>query len=338
MKIYADRLPGELKKNLASAYIVSGDEPLLMQEAADQVRTAARAAGYLERDLFHVETGFKWEELKYSVNSMSLFGDRKMIDVRMNTAKPDDAGKKALQEVAEETGESSLLLLVMPRVDAGTQKTKWFSALEKLTVFVQVWPIEPRALPAWLEGRFRQAGLNPNKDAINLMAQRTEGNLLAAVQEIERLKLVAGSDITAEMVAESVADSTRYDVFSLIDSALMGYGKRVVRMTQGMESEGIEVMYVVAMLARELRALEGMRQAMSRGASAQKVLQEHRVWKKREGPVRACLERNNLEQLQAAQLSLGRVDRMVKGVEAGDPWRELTGLLLGVAGVGLMPA
>ena len=336
MKIYGDRLAGELKKKLAPVYIISGDEPLLMQEATDLVRNAARDAGYLERDLFHVEAGFNWTELTHSVSSMSLFGDQKMIDVRLNTAKPDDAGKKALQEVAEQAGDGTLMLVVMPRVDATTQKTKWFSAIEKLAVFVQVWPIEPRDLPGWLENRFKKAGLKPNREAVLMMAQRTEGNLLAAVQEIERLKLVAGDEVTAAMVEESVADSTRYDLFNLIDAALVGNGRRVVRMTRGMEAEGVEVMFLVTMLARELRSLCRMRDAMQQGASAHKVMQQNRIWKKREKPVHSCLERNSLEQLQEAQLSLGRVDRMVKGVEAGNPWRELTSLLLGLAGVNLV--
>lgn len=334
MKVYADKLGASLKKNLASVYVISGDDPLLVQEACDQVRAAAKAAGYLQRDLFHVEGGFNWGELSYAVNSMSLFADRKVLEVRMNSAKPGDAGAKALVQVAEQAGDDTLLLIVMPRVDASTRRAKWFKSLEALAVLVQIWPIEGKDLPRWLEGRFRHAGLKASRDAIRVMAERIEGNLLAAVQEIERLKLVTGEDgqVDASLVADSVADSARFDVFRLIDATLAGNSRRVARMTRGLKAEGVEVLFVVNMMARELRILEGMAESLLGGAPMQEILKKGRVMERRKTPVARCLERNSLEALRLAQLSLGRVDRMVKGIETGDPWRELTSALLRLSG------
>ncbi len=338
MKVYANRLAESLSKQLAPIYIVSGDEPLLVQEACDEIRSAAKKAGYLERDLFHAEGNFDWGEISYSLNSMSLFAEKKVLEVRMASAKPGDKGSKALVSIAEEVNEDTLLMLVMPRVDASGQRSKWFKTLEAAAVFVQVWPIEARELPRWLENRFRQAGLRASRDAVRLMAERIEGNLLAAVQEIERLKLIAGDkgEVDAGLVEMSVADSARFDVFNLIDAALIGNSDRVARMMQGLKTEGVEVLFVVNMLARELRSLEGMSEAMARGSSVNDVLKKGRVWDKRKNAVTECLKRNNQASLHQVQFSLGRVDRMVKGIENGDPWRELTTLMLTLSG-GLAP-
>ena len=334
MRMYADRLAESLK-NLAPVYVVSGDEPLLVQEACDLIRSAARAEGYLERQVFHLEAGFNRGELDHAMNNRSLFSDRKVLEVRMTSPRPGDAGAKALVSVVEQAGGDRLLLVVMPRVDASTRKTKWFKAVEALAVFVQVWPIDAGKFPRWLNDRLRRAGLRASRDAVVMLADRTEGNLLAAVQEIERLKLVAGEkgEVDAALVAGSVADSARFDVFNLMDAALAGNSLRVSRMTRGLRSEGVEVLYLVNMLARELRSLEGMATSLLQGASVKEVVRKARVFEKRKGIVAGCLERNSLESLRSALLSLGQVDRMVKGIIGGDPWRGLTGVLLGLSGV-----
>jgi DNA polymerase-3 subunit delta len=190
-KIYADKLADTLKRQAASLFIVSGDDPLLVQESCDLVRANLKERGYIERELFHVEGSFDWSSLLYSTNSMSLFADKKLLEVRMPSGKPGDQGSKALQEILEQLGDETAMLLVLPRVDQQAQRTKWFKALEAKGLLVQVWPIDAKDLPRWLNGRFRQAGLRVTSEAVQVMAQRIEGNLLAAVQEIERLKLTA---------------------------------------------------------------------------------------------------------------------------------------------------
>ena len=334
MKVYADRLGERLAKRLDSLYLLSGDDPLLMQEAGDEIRAAARAGGFTERQLFHADPGFDWRELGQAVNSPSLFAERRLLEVRLGSAgKPDDA----LLDAAQRLDEDSLMLVVLPRLDASAQKTKWFKSLETLGVFIQVWPIDSARLPGWLAGRFRKRGLKASQEAVRLLAQRIEGNLLAAVQEIEQLKLIAGDqEVTAEMVEASVADSARYDVYKLLDAALAGRQARVARMVQGLKAEGSDPLYLVNVVARELRTLEPMALRLAAGQPMQAALAEARVWKSRMEPVRLCLERSSAAQLRRHLLAAGDIDRTIKGVAPGDPWRKTASLLLALAGVDML--
>lgn len=339
MKVYPEKLQGVLQKAGQQLFIVSGDEPLLVQECCDQIRRALAKQGFLERDLFHVETGFDWSSLLYSVNSLSLFAEKKLLEVRLPSGKPGDQGGKVLSELAGQLSEDTVLLLVLPRLDQSAQRTKWFKTLESAAAFIQVWPIEGKDLLRWLDQRFKQAGLTVEKDAVRAMARRVEGNLLAAVQEIERLKLVVGErQIVSADIEEGVADSARYDVFKLIDAAMIGDAGRCVRMVNGLESEGVEVLFVVNMLARELRSLESMKTAIVEGQSSREVLKKARVWDKKVPAVSRCLERHELRVFRQLQGSLGFIDRTVKGLETADPWRELQRVLLTLSGRLALPA
>ena len=334
MKVYANRLGETLKKGLHPIYIVSGDEPLLVQEASDLITLNLRKNGFSERELFHVESGFDWNSVLYSVNSLSLFAEQKIIEVRMSTTKPGDKGSETLIELVRHLGGDTALLLVLPKLEAATQRAKWFKSIEAAGVFVQIWPIDTPELPAWLDSRFKKAGLKASRESIRIMAGRIEGNLLAAVQEIERLKLIStNGQVEISDIATGVADSARFDVFKLIDAALIGDAKRIVRMLNGLRAEGVEVLFVVSMLSRELRSLEEMSVALANGHHMRDVLKKGRVWDKRVAGVSRCLERHSSCTLTGLQLSLGTVDRMVKGIVVGDPWRELITIFLGVANV-----
>ena len=332
MKVYPDKLAARLKKDASPIYIVSGDEPLLVQEACDLIRHELGSRGISERDLFHVEGSFDWNSLLYSANSMSLFAEQKLIEIRMPSGKPGDQGSKVLKELAGQLNDDTLLL-VLPRLDQASQRTKWFKSLEADGVFVQVWPIEAKQLPRWLDGRFRRVGLKATREAVQIMAERIEGNLLAAVQEIERLKLVVSDQrVDVQDVTESVADSARFDVFKLVDAALVGDVSRCVRMAEGLKSEGAEILFLVNMLSRELRALEAMQMEIVQGGARQAVFKKYRIWDKRAPGVQACLDRHEVGSLRELQGRAGVIDRMVKGVHPGDPWRELQGLILTIAG------
>ena len=336
MKVYANKLGDTLKRQLSRVYVVSGDEPLLMQETCDLIRKALREHDVAERDLFHVEEGFNWETLLHSANSMSLFADKKLIEVRMNSKSPGDKGRAALVSLVKQLDDATTLLLVMPRIDANTQKTKWFKAIESAGILVQVWPVEGKELLRWLEQRFRREGLQVSREAVIAMAQRLEGNLLAAVQEIARLKLTTtNNQIELSQVLEDVADSARYDVFKLIDAALEGRSVRLVRMVRSLRLEGAAEMLVNVMLAREIRTLEAMSVSLAQGQSMRDLLNKARVWDKRKTAVSRCLERHDADAFRRLQLAVSKVDRMIKGIEPGDPWREMTTVLLGLAGVDL---
>ena len=338
MKIWANKLAGELKKGTAPVYVVSGDDPLLVQETCDLIRDHLKRCGYTERDLHHAEGNFDWSLLLESAGSMSLFAEQKLIEVRMPNGKPGDQGSRVLQELAEHAGDDNVLLLVLPRADQPMQRSKWFKALESAGLLVQVWPVDRKDLPRWLEDRFRRVGLQASRDAVVAMAERIEGNLLAAVQEIERLRLTARDNrVDVQDVIDGVADSARYDVFKLIDAALAGDAVRAVRMCQGLQHEGVDVLFLVNMLSRELRNLERIKTQVNQGMSMQEAFRKGRIWDKRSGPVKRCLERNAVAHLQQLQTTAGSIDRMVKGLEPGDPWRELQNLLMSLSGVRSLP-
>ena len=333
MKVYPDKLAADLKNRIQPLYIVSGDEHLLVQESTDLVRRALKSQGYTERELFHVEAGFDWTSLLYSVGSMSLFAEKKLIEVRMPNGKPGDQGSKVLIELADQLNEDSILLLVLPRATQDIQRTRWFKSLEGKGAFVQIWPVEARELPRWLSTRFKQAGLTASRDAVQVMAERIEGNLLAAVQEIERLKLLSSDGkIDVQHVAEGVADSARYDVFKLIDAALAGDVNRALRMVNGLKSEGVEVMFILAMLARELRTLETIQSGLAAGENRQSLFKKARIWKNRETLVSRCIDRLSLQTTRLLVTNVGRIDRSVKGIENGDPWRLLQDIVMGLSG------
>ena len=334
MKVYSNKLLETLKKRRQRIFILSGDEPLLVQESSDLIRGELRTQGFTERELFYVEPGFDWSNLIYSGNSMSLFAEKKLIEIRLPTGKPGDAGSKALIEMVSGLSDENALLLVLPRLDLSAKRTKWFKCVEAEAAFVQIWPIDAAELPRWLDGRFRLVGLRVTREAVRAMAQRTEGNLLAAVQEIERLKLIVGDrEVNLDDVTSGVADNARYDVFKLIDASLGGRINRCVRMMAALKAEGVEPLFIVNILVREVRSMENLKMAINQGAGQREAFKKARVWEKRIPLVEKCLGRHEVRSLQEMILQLGIVDRMVKGLEHGDPWQKLQDVIYRLAGL-----
>ncbi len=333
MKVYADKLEGELARGIKPIYIVSGDEPLLVAETCDQIRAHLRREGFGERDLFHAEGNFDWEEVLFSANSMSLFAERKILEIRCPGGKPGDKGAAALKTYTDALPDDTVMLFVLPRLDQAAQRTKWFKALDAVGVFVQVWPVELKQMPGWVSERLRRAGLKADREAVELLVERIEGNLLAAIQEIERLRLVASDGrVTIQHVIDGVADSSRYDVYGLIDAAVGQNPRRTLKIVRGLQMEGTDSLFIVTMAARELRSLAAMAGQVSAGKSIDAAMQSARVWAKRKGIVSKCLQARSMAELLEAERRIAGVDQMVKGIGRGDPWRELTDILLELAG------
>ncbi len=333
LKIDAAKLERSLRDRLAPIYLVCGDDPLLVQESCDLIRAKLRSEGFSERALFHVEPKFDWQEVLFSANSMSLFAEQRILEIRMPGGKPGDDGAKALISYAEAPPDDTVMLLVLPRLDAGSQRSKWFKALDLAGVFVPVWPVDVDQMPRWLGERFRRAGLKVERDAIETMVERVEGNLLAAIQEIERLSLLAnGETVTLAHILEGVEDSSRYSVFSLIDAAVGQDAKRTVRVMQGLRAEGADVIHLTAMVAREIRALASMASAVAAGQTIDGAIKSAHVFWKRKAIVKLCLERHRMPLYLRIGQGLSAVDRMAKGLMLGDPWRTLEELLLLLAG------
>ena len=267
---------------------------------------------------------------------MSLFAERKLIELRMPTGKPGDAGAKALLAYAEKPVEDNVLLIVAGKLEAAQTKSKWYKALEKTGVVIQIWPIEIARLPQWIQQRLQVRGMRASAEAIKLLADRIEGNLLAADQEIEKLLLLHGAvEINAEQVVAAVSDSARFDVFSLFESALRGDAARASRILYGLQSEGVEALAVLGAMVYQVRNIIGMATAMQAGQSVDEVMAQYRVWDKQKAGIRAGLTRHSLYVWQAVLQRMGEIDRICKGMAAGRAWDELLQLLVGVAGVSL---
>ena len=334
MRVYPEKLQADLDKRIAPLYVVSGDEPLLVQETTDQIRAHLRASGFIERDVFHAENAnFDWDPVLFSVGSMSLFGDQKLLDIRLPGGKPGDRGGKALTALASDLSGDTVMLLTTPRLDGSTTRTKWYKALDAAGVVVQIWPLERSAFPRWLARRMKAAGLQADKDAIELMAERLEGNLLAAVQEIERLRLIHGETrVDVDTVGSGVSDSSRFDVFRLIDSALAGDKVRSLRIVRGLRQEGVELLFITTMFARELRTLAGMTAEMAGGARSDGLMKKYRVFAKRQKIMQRALARHTPESVAGLPDRIYRIDASVKGLAAADPWAELESLVVELGG------
>ena len=247
-------------------YIVSGDEPFQVAQCGDQIRQYARDNGFGERHVYHVEKGFDWGDFLTTANSLSLFAQKQILELRIPGGKPGGAGSEALLEYISHPSPDNLLLMITDRLDNTVQKSKWFKALEQVGVFIPIWPIESRQLPNWLNQQLKVAGYRATRDALSLIAERVEGNLLAASQELEKLKLLArDKTIDAATVQEAVSDHARYDVYQLLDSALEGNIKQCVRILGILKGEGTEPTIILWALAREIRLLSHLSRQLSRG-------------------------------------------------------------------------
>lgn len=323
MRINTEQIVGALKQ-LAPIYFVTGDEPLQQGEVSDAIRLAAKNAGYSTREVFSVETGFQWGELVQAADSMSIFADKKIIDLRLPSGKPGTEGAKVLIDYCQHIPEDTLLLITAPKVTAATLKTKWCQALDQVGTIVQVWPLEGAALAQWLQRRAQNRGLQIEQNGIKLLASRVEGNLLAAAQEIEKLYILYGETaVTKQNVEQVVADSARFDVFKLTDSVLAGRMSRANKILNGLKAEGIAAPVVVWALARETRLLINIKTAINQGQNKEAVFKSHRLWDKRKQLVDLALTRVNIQSLQKALLLCSKADRQIKGQEQGDCWETL---------------
>lgn len=323
----ADQLPAALARGVAGTYLICGDEPLLVGEAADAVRAAARAAGYADRTVFFIDRSFSWDELRHAGQALSLFAERRLFELRMPNGKPDK-GAQLLADLAAQPPPDVLCLVITDKLDKKASDAPWVSAVEKHGTWVTVRPVEREALPAWLRARAKLLNAVIEPAAAQLIAERVEGNLLAAKQELDSLSLLAGAEpISAALVLGAVGDSARYDVFQLAEAAAGGDAARALRVLLGLKSEGVEPTLVLWALVRELRGLWQARERNRLRSSARGS-----GWHLAATPSPRALSR--LKTLPLARLlrQAGHTDRVIKGLAAGDAWSALTGLTGALAG------
>jgi DNA polymerase-3 subunit delta len=334
MRLNATELGAALKKNLAPVYFLSGDEPLQLGEAADAIRKAARLAGYNAREVFSVETGFSWGQLALSADSLSIFSDKKIIELRIASGNVGTEGAKALISYCERLPPDTLLLITTGKLASASLKTRWVEHLDKAGVLVQVWALEGQELLRWLQQRAEQRGLNIESEGIKLIASRIEGNLLAANQEIEKLYVLHGSSkLTTADISDAVADSSRYDVFKLMDAVLAAQGNRIIKILSGLRAEGIAAPIVLWAVTKEARALIKIKIALASGQSKETVFRNNQIWDKRKVLVDKALARLKVADLNQVLVLCAQVDRQIKGQQAGDAWETLLVVCLQFAGL-----
>jgi len=336
MNVRLEQLESQLQQGLKPVYIVSGDEPLQVQEACQLIRLAAKAAHFDERETYTADNSFNWNELLAAGNALSLFASQKLIELHLPNGKPGSEGSKALLNYCESPPDSNVLLISSAKLDKNSKNSKWFKALDSIAVHVEIWPIESHQLPKWIDRRMRQAGLEPNREAASLLAELVDGNLLAANQEIEKLKLLLPEhqpQVSAQTIRDCVVDSARYNAFNLVDCAFKGNAKECVKMLNGLHDEGVEPLSLVWILAREVRQLSLIKQDMQLGRSADQAMQAQRIWRNRQPLIGKALTRLSPQQLAKLNQQVAFVDQLAKGMHQGNLWDQLEQITLTLAGV-----
>ncbi|MEL7896143.1 DNA polymerase III subunit delta [Vreelandella neptunia] len=337
MKVFADQLPAALAKKLPRVVIVAGDEPLQHRDACDAVRAAARQGGVEEHEVLDVEPNFAWGRLMEMSSNLSLFATSKLLELRLGNHKLGQDGSKALAHYAETLDNSDDVLLIgMGKLDAKQQKSAWFKALDKHGLFVPVWPVDASRLGYWLRDRASLHGVQIDLDAARLLGERTEGNLLAADQELQKLALIhpQGTRLNVESIAQGVEDSTRFDVFNLADACLKGEPSRASRIVNGLRSEGVEAPIVLWALSRELRTLLSLHQHLDQGQSFEHACktQKPMIFDKRRPAYQKAIGRLPMKRLHKLLLMAQRLDLAVKGAATVPLWPGLHDLAMTMAG------
>jgi len=333
VKLNPRQLDTHVSGGLAPVYLVSGDEPLLVDEALATLRAAAVAQGYTERERHVAERNFNWSEFASGLQNMSLFAERRIIELRLPTGKPGDKGSRFFVAAAGNPTPDTVIVVITPALDSRAAKSKWVSSLTKAGVWIPLRAPGAADLPAWIAGRLAAADLRADRDALQLLAAQVEGNLLAAKQEIDKLALLATDGrVTIDTVRTSVADGARFDVFQLGDAALAGNGARAARILYSLEKEGVAAPLVLWSLVREITAVADVILRMSGGQSAGKAMAEAGIWQSRHNQIRRATQGRDALFARGLVASASRADRIVKGSLRGQPWNALLELTMTLAG------
>ena len=328
MSIKPEQLAQSLSGELKRCYLVFGDETLIVEECADTIRAAARSAGCTEREIIDIAGAGDWQQLLQSAGSLSLFADRKLIEIRLPSGKPGTEGSKALQEYLSLDTED-VLLIIAGKVDKQSQRAKWFTRIDQDGLAVQIWPIGRRELPGFLQQRLKSAGLRADRDAVQLLAERVEGNLLAAVQEVDKLKLLTTSEhVTVDTVLNSVLANARYSTFGLADTALSGDAVAALRTLRGLEAESTQPPAVLWPLNRDIALLAGLYDDCAKGQALSRAMNQRGVWRSRMALVQGAAERQNASGIARLQKLAFQADATAKGFEKGNPWDILDQLVV----------
>ncbi len=335
MNIRLDSLAGALARKLEPLYLLAGAEPLLVQESRDLVIQAARKQGFLERQIYQVDNKFDWQELGMAGMEQSLFASRKIIDLRIPTGKPGIEGGKYFVDYASQPDPDVLLVISCGAWDAATRKSKWASELAKAGGLVEIWPVKPGQLPDWIAERMQQAGLKADPEAVRLLAEFVEGNLLAAQQEIDKISLLnSGKPVTVETIRAAVSSSARFDAFRLGECLMLGQAADCLRVVAGLQRAGAAIQAVMGALIFQLNQIEGVRSALASGDSENAAFARNRVFGPGQAQMRQAVRRIPAKTLNGAFSAMKLIDMQSKGQAGGDPWLTLERMLAELATAG----
>jgi DNA polymerase III subunit delta len=333
MRIRPEQLSAHLAQGLAPLYVVHGDEPLLAIEAGDAIRAAARAAGCEEREVLVVEPGFKWDAFSAASRNLGLFGSRKLVDLRIPGGKPGVEGARVLEDCAANPTPDTTILITLPRLDRTTSSSSWFAALEQGGVTLEVFPLERADLPRWIASRLERQRQRASAETLQFLADTTEGNLLAARQELEKIGLLLPEgELEQAAVENAVADVARFDVFQLSEAWLSGDAARACRILAALENEGEGVPLLLWQLGEDLHALATVLASMASGTPVAIAVKSARVWGKRQTALERAARRIAPSAIQPLLLRLARLDALAKGIGRGNVWDHLRDVALALAG------
>ena len=338
-RIDTNQLAAHLQRGLGALYVVVGDEDLLRLEAVDRIVAAARKQGYAEREVFSVEPHFDWQALLVSGNSLSLFAAKRIIELRIPQGKTGVDGSAVLKQYAARLPDDALSIITLPRLDRSGQNSEWFSALLKAGTVIAAEPVTREQLPLWIRQRLALNKQEADEPTLAFLVERTEGNLLAARNEVEKLALLfPPGRLDANQVRQAVMDVARFDAYDLAAALLVGDAQRFRRTLEGLQQEGEAAPLVLWTLSNELRALAALLAGNAAGRPLNDLMREQRVWGPRQGPMQRAVRRLRLAQVHRAIACAAQVDRMIKGVAHGDAWQGLLELGLSLCGVQLVDA
>jgi DNA polymerase-3 subunit delta len=333
VQIRLSQLAVHLAKRLGPLYVVHGDEPLLAIEAGDLVRAAARSAGCEEREILVAEQGFKWDAFAAANRNLGLFGTRKLVDLRIPSGKPGVDGARVLEDCAANLHADTLTLVTLPRLDRAAQSSAWFSALDRAGVVVAVQPLERGELPQWIAARLARQNQRASADTLQFLADATEGNLLAATQEVEKLGLLLPEgELDPDAVTHAIADVARFDIFQLSEAWLAGDTTRALRILVVLEAQGEAVPLLTWQLGEDLHALSSVLAATATGTPLAAAVRDVRVWGKRQVALEHAARRVAPATVASLLQRLARLDALAKGIGVGSVWDEVADMVLAFAG------
>jgi DNA polymerase-3 subunit delta len=332
LRVYPERLSEQLARGLAPLYLIFGEEPLLVTEAADAIRARAKELGNAERAVFTADTTFDWGMLGAEAFNASLFSAHRLLDLRLQSL-PNEAGSRLLVQYAAEPPADCLLLVTAGKLDTQAQRSRWVQSIDQAGVVVPTRPLRATELPAWIRRRLKARGFRPTPEAVSLLAERVEGNLLAASQEIEKLCLLhRQGDLDAAALIDSVGDSARFSVYDLADAALERNVPKSVRVLERLRAEGTEPPLVLWALVREVRMLMQIVHDRKSGLPVEQSLARRQIWEQRRPRIRTALNGRPDGDFCRLLHQAAHCDRVIKGAESGDAWGELLALVAGLAG------